>query len=512
MPGGLYLVELKGASRQRHLKQQRSWSFRQDGNPRPRTLRNPLHLTDLKSKELKGRLEWAAKQLGLRQRVPFLKPAVFLSASGLHASLDEVQSTDVFGRDDDSTGLPWIWRDLLARPPQRESQRVTPEFSRALPGLLERIGIRVSTAHLRFGDDWSLVPELLDAGPTWEDRLAKRQGLVQEEGRVRIYLTAQQATEDARLSVERAARREYQVLQGITHRGIAQAVEIRDHQGGPAIRFRHRASDLRLDSYLDLYGDQLTPEVRLDLVRQLGEALRYAHSRSLYHRALSARSVYVSAKHDGSSPVLQIIGWQSAARDFDTTNLPSVTTSTGGKHIADAARVYLAPEFDSAFPDPVDLDVFGLGALAYLIVTGQPPADHHSAMVDRVKSEGGLHPYAVSDAVSDALDDLIYRATRSAVGDRLDSAESFLVGLDEVEQDSPAPEPNLPDVDPLTVMPGQSIDGDWTVERVLGTGATARALLVTRTREDDDGDPTSETRVLKIALDRGQGRAAAGRG
>jgi serine/threonine protein kinase len=504
VPGGPYLLELKGHPGN-VVNNGDTWSIGQPGTHRVRTLRNPLHLTDLKTKELKGRLEWAAKQLHIGQRVPRVEPAVFLSARGLHADLDEVQSTRVYGRDDDSTGLPWIWRDLLSRPPQRESQRVTPEFSRQLPNLLAKVGLRVSTAHLRFGDDWTLQPNPLDAGPTWEDRLAERKGLVREAGRVRIYLTAQQSTEEQRQSVERAARREYQVLQGITHRGIAQAVQIQDHQGGPAILFKHQATDVRLDSYLAVHGQRLSPEVRLDLVRQLAEAVRYAHSRSLYHRTLAARSIYVSAKDNGSAPVLRIIDWQAAARDFDTTGMSSIGyTSLPGDHIGDAAEVYLAPEFETPFADPVDLDVFGLGSLSYLIITGQPPATRRTSLIERLTTEHGLHPYAVSDSISDALDELIFHATRTDIADRLDSADAFLDGLDRVEQDSPVPEVTTPRIDPLTAMPGQAVDGDWVVERVLGTGATARALLVARTHEDENGEPRQERRVFKIALDEGK--------
>lgn len=410
VPGGLYLVELKGHPG-RAINNGETWSFLQDGPRRTLTLRNPLHLLDMKCKDLKTRLEWAARQLHISQRVPWVEPAIFLSARGLESRLDEVQRSHVYGRDDECDDLPWIWRDLLAKPPQREARRVTPEFSsRVLPMLLEKIGIAPATAHLRFGDDWKLQPEPLDAGPTWEDRLARHTGIVREEGRVRIYLTAQQATDEAKRSVERAARREYQVLQGINHRGIAQAVQIREHQGGPAILFRHRESDLRLDSYLDVHAEQLAPETRLDMVRQLAEAVRYAHSRSLYHRALAARSVYVSAKEDGSTPVLRIIDWQSAARDFDTTGMSSIMTSSpAGEHIADPAEVYFAPEFETLYADPVDLDVFGLGAIAYLLITGQPPAPGRSGLIERLTVDGGLHPYAVSDGVSDALDDLIYR-------------------------------------------------------------------------------------------------------
>ncbi|MGH4021330.1 MAG: BREX system serine/threonine kinase PglW [Pseudonocardiaceae bacterium] len=502
VPGGLYLVELKGHPGHA-VNNGETWSFHEPDSGRVRPLRNPLHLIDLKSKELKTRLEWAVKQLGISEKIPRVEPAIFLSAPNLSSALDEVQRTRVYGRDDVASGLPWIWRDLLARPPQRESRPITPEFSRdVLPKLMAKIGIRASTAHLRFGDDWMLQPQPLDAGPTWEDRLAERTGIVREEGRVRIYLTAQQATEEAKRSVTRAAQREYQVLQGITHRGIAQAVQIREHQGGPAILFHHKHSDLRLDAYLAVHGERLTPEIRLDLVRQLAEALRYAHHRSLYHRALAARSVYVSTRGDGSAPVLRIIDWQAAARDFDTTTLPSIGgSSLTGEHLGDTTGVYLAPEFDTPYADPVDLDIFGLGAVAYLILTAQAPATQRSALIDRVTADGGLHPHAVVDGLADALDKLIFQATRSGIAERLDSADRFLDELDQVEQDSPAPESSTPSVDPLTAVPGQQVDGHWCVERVLGTGATARALLVTWTGEDDEGEAAHKPHVLKIALD-----------
>ncbi len=497
-PGGLYLVELK-AHPGRVVNHDDTWRFTEPETGRIRTLRNPLHFTDLKSKDLKSRLEWAAQRLKRHKlRIPRVEPAVFLSDPGLRSRLDEVQSVRVYGRDDAAVGVPWIWRDLLARPPQREHQRVTPAFSRELPDLMKAIGVTASVAHLRFGDDWTLSPELLDAGPMWEDRAAERRDIVHETGRVRIYLTQMQASDDQRRAVERAARREYQVLQGITHRGIAQAVQIRDHHGSPAILFHHDPADLRLDSYLAVHGERLTREVRLDLVRQLAEAVRYAHSRSLYHRALAARSVYVSAGKDGADPVLRVIDWQAAARDFEQTVSPTLgVTSLGTDYVGDAADVYLAPEFGSPNPDPVDLDVFGLGAVAYLVLTGRPPAAGRSALIDRLAADGGLHPYGVDDTITDALDALVFAATRSDVGERLDSAETFLQRLDTTEEEVAEREP-VPGEDPLTATAGQILDGDWEVRRVLGTGATARALLVERLTDDGEAH---EARVLKVALD-----------
>lgn len=498
VPGGLYLLELKGHPG-RVVNHGDTWQFNGD---RVRTLRNPLYLTDLKAKELKGQLERAARTLGLSPRdVPFIKPAVFLHDPGLESGLDEFQRTAIYGLNDGASGLPKIWDDLLGRPPERESWRITPVISERLERLMQKIGISHSTAHLRFGDDWKLEPRALDAGPGWEDRLAVRDdGLVQESGRVRIYLAGAAASEEQRAKVDRAARREYQVLQGINHRGIVQAAQIREHQGGPAILFRHRESDLRLDAYLDAYGGHLAPAQRIDLVRQLAEAVRYAHNRSLYHRALSARSVYVSAREDGSEPVLRIADWQTAARDFETTLHRSLgDTPLDAGLIADTAQVYLAPETDQEFADPVDLDVFGLGSLTYLLLTGRPPADRRSALLERLQSDTGLHPYAVSDSVSAALDTLVFRATASDVRDRLASVDEFLGLLAAAEADAAAPQQTGGRAaDPLTVQPGQPLDDTWTVLRVLGTGATARALLVRQSVAEDGEEPV---RVFKVALD-----------
>jgi serine/threonine protein kinase len=164
------------------------------------------------------------------------------------------------------------------------------------------------------------------------------------------------------------------------------------------------------------------------LVRQLAEAVRYAHNRSLYHRALAARSVYVSAKEDGSRLVLRITDWQTAARDFEITRTIGNSSVDPG-HLEDSTQVYLAPEFDMPHADPVDMDVFGLGAVSYLILTGQQPAADRASLIDQVQTHGGLHPIGVADGLASELDQLIYRATRGETSERLESADGFLDGL-----------------------------------------------------------------------------------
>ncbi|MFD5552634.1 nuclease-related domain-containing protein [Streptomyces sp. NPDC127068] len=178
VPAGLFLIEIK--SHPGELRNTGStWSFR--GTDRVRTINNPLHFNDAKSKDLRSQLQWAARKLYQSDRmVPRIEPAVFLSAPDLVSGLNEVQRIRVYGRDDGASGLNRIWQDFLGLPPDRPERRVTQEFSRhRLPQLLKAIGIRPSTGHLRLGDAWKMEPHPLDAGASWEDRLPRRRSVLE---------------------------------------------------------------------------------------------------------------------------------------------------------------------------------------------------------------------------------------------------------------------------------------------------------------------------------------------
>ncbi|MEC3977958.1 protein kinase domain-containing protein [Amycolatopsis sp. H20-H5] len=501
VPSGLYLLELK-AHPGRVSNHGSTWRVADRHSGRVRTLQNPLELTNLKAKELRGQLTRAAQKAGYRGGIPWIEPIVFLTDAGLRSELDEFQRPNVYARHANS-GLPAIWDDLLARPPHRETNRIRPDFaSRLLPQLMTAIGIQAATANLRYGDNWKLDQHPLDAGPFWEDRLARRDdGQLDEQGRLRVYLISAGTSKADAEKAHRAAKREYQVLQGIDHRGIAQARQFGDHQGRPAILFRHHESDLRLDAYLATFSDSLTSETRLGLVRQLAEAVKYAHGRLLYHRALSPRSIYVSCKPDGSKPVLRLTDWQTAARDFETSSLKSIgDSSLDGAFIEDTALRYLAPESELQYPDPVQLDIFGLGSVSYLVLTGRPPAASRAELIERLSTDGGLQISAVDDTWPYELGDLVYDATQSDVVLRLEFADAFLDRLDDAEEDAKPVPTGRSFVDPLEAIAGQEVDEDWFVRRVLGTGATARALLVERLRETDD-DTVVDERVFKVALD-----------
>jgi serine/threonine protein kinase len=544
---GLYLIEIKSLVG-RLIASGSNWiQVRDSGDER--VFDNPLHLADLKAKQLRSLLEGAAGRLGgKRQRVPYIKAAVFLSNPALRVALPEHQLHWVYGpeRAGGSSGgagnviLPSIWSDLLGAPLRDERHLITPDVSKSLERLLPAVGIERSRRHQRIGS-WELEIPAFESGPTWQDHLARHAQLPSERRRIRIYLVERSAGQADRASIEAAARREMLALHGINHPGIVQVDAFEQHEAGPALVFRHRPEAMRLDHYLARYGARLDAGTRLDMIRQLAEAMVYAHGRHLYHRALAARSVLVlpssyrrarpAAEHGGKddaaepsvateqgwlAPKLQISDWQAAARDSASSTGNLTGTMLVSMHAEAASRVvphleisaagYLAPELDAPNPDAVGLDVFGLGALAYLILTGSAPAASRRELLTRLDEARGLHPSAVIDSVSDLSDDFVSQATRPVPTDRPGSVRDLLDLLEVLEDELTAPrlatqpptgdsgqEAAEPEPDPLDARPGELVGGEWRIRRRLGTGSTSRAFLA-------DNEKTGREEVLKVAL------------
>jgi serine/threonine protein kinase len=479
-PGGLFIVEIKSHPGTA-TNSGSTWVFRAED--RTRTIENPLHFTDSKAKDLKQRLIQAAREVAPGLRIPRIEAAVFLSAPDLRCRFDEIQRARVFGRDGlkDQTTLPGIWTAFLNQPPRTEDHRVIPAFSKQLPKLMTYLGIQRLRKNGKVGP-YELAERAFDAGPAWEDYLAENTALPADEPRrIRIYLSELKASKQEQESTRRAARREYLALYGIAHDGIVRAEQFsNEHQAGPAIIFQHGKDWQRLDQFMASHGTDLPVETRVEMIRQLAEALGHAHRRHLYHRALAARCVYVQM--DGRYPRLRIADWQVAARPVNGATATATMLSPGAAslaaHIEKSAGPYLAPELTSPNAMAAQLDVFGLGTLSYLILTGQAPAPDRDQLMQRLATERALVPSSVADSITPVMDDMVRHATAVHPADRTDSVRDFVAELERVEEELTAPD-REPALDPLGAGKGDEIH-EWTVERVLGKGSTSRALLVAK--------------------------------
>ena len=141
-------------------------------------------------------------------------------------------------------------------------------------------------------------------------------------------------------------------------------------------------------------------------------------------------------------------------------------------------------------PAGEQLDVFSLGAIAYHLFAGQPPASSLFEMTQRLREEQGLRISSVLDGAGERLQLLVQLATHPEVTTRLESVRDFLEELERLEDELTQPE-ERPRPDPIEARPGQELDHGLIMKRRLGKGATALALLVER-----DG----QEHVLKVAL------------
>jgi Nuclease-related domain/Protein tyrosine and serine/threonine kinase len=458
-PNGLHLLELKAHPGTVRNKGRR-WFFNDPELRRPRPIDNPLHSATTEATALRSRLQWAADQAKLGITVPRITAAVLLTGERLVSELDEQQALNVYGSDDlvEQTRLPGIWHDLLARPPADEALAAqVAACAPHLPNLMRAIGAQPVEQRLTVGR-FELHNKLLVDGPTWQDFIGVDPSLPTDPRRIRIYYTRMQATTEERMRVARAAEREYLVLRAMSHPGIAQALDYQQLDQGAAILFGHWYEDQLLDRYVDTHGEHLDLVTRLSVVRQLAQALFYAHERQLYHRALSAHSVYVSARPDGSNPVPRITDWQVAARPMDPLAMTLSSSRDGAENrrgdeamsmtslsVArlDQPRIpYLAPEFgQNAAGGPAPLDLFGLGALSYLLLAGQAP--HRAAGPrggedgSRSRDDGLRVPDSVpgtGEPIPPLLADLVAEATHPDAARRPPGVGDFLARLDQVDQ------------------------------------------------------------------------------
>jgi serine/threonine protein kinase len=490
----IYLVEIKSRPG-RVSGDTGTWTWTQEG--RQLSEDNPLLLANRKAKKLKSLL---LHQSALRHtRTPFIEPIIFLSAAGFQCELSGAARTGVHLRHDtEPTGQPDIITVLrgaaeaMGRGHASPPQSIDRQLSRAIARALEQTGIRPSQRSRRVGD--YQLEQLLGETDAYQDWQASHISFSRVKRRIRLYPHALHASEAIRTVHREAAEREFLLLEGLNHAGILKAEAFTEHERGPALIFEHDPDAARLDLFMRQRGDQLDISLRLALVRQLAETLRYAHERRLYHQTLSPQTILVTAL-TSREPRITIFDWQSARRDSTSTDSRRPTAG-GSLHLDlfcdQQSLLYMAPEAiaGTAYDAP-KLDVFALGAVAYHIFSGQAPATTIEELHQKCYQGRGLRISEVMDGAGQALQELIQFSTAASVEDRLDSVHDFLDLLEGVENEFTAPAPDAI-VNPLDARVNDRLAGGFIVKKRLGQGSTSVALLVERDGQEG---------VLKVALE-----------
>ncbi|WP_295579595.1 BREX system serine/threonine kinase PglW [uncultured Lamprocystis sp.] len=480
-PKGFFLIEIKSHPGE-ISGDAGTWVWTHEG--RRRVFDNPRLLADRKAKKLTSLLESQRSALKAKERIPFIETLVFLSAENVVNKLLGPTRLQVCTRKNVMDALcsidsGWTHRQL-DRP-----------LSKVVARALEEAGIKESLRARRVG--LYALDALLDEADHFQDWLATH-AETGVQRRIRIYLTHGKSEQEA-ATLRRAAKLEFRLLEGIEHPGILQARDYQQHDQGPALVYEHDPAAVRLDHFLigRGAGQPLETLEALTLLRQIAEAVRFAHGKRLYHRALSPQSIYVRTDADGRRSV-KIANWATARRAFESETRALTALSHLSCILQEEAGPYLALEghtdaLGAQASDSVYLDVFSLGAIAYLLFTGQPPAANDLELQDKLSRGKGLQITDAQNGAGRELQDLIQYATHPDTGSRIGSVGEFIEYLNLVEDELSRPDSERR-TDPAAARPGDTFEGGLLVTKRLGRGASSVAFVVMQCGQE---------RVLKLA-------------
>lgn len=466
---GLFLVEIKshpGVLTGDYL----DWTITEppespQGRPRPRTLACPYASVNHKARVLGSLLD----RLDLPHR-PFVHPVVF-TPKVTSVQLDGGRPSWLLLADDVTTALTHGLDDRVRNVVNRPTMK-------ALIQAAQRIGLRQSRGS-RLVSGYTLG-DLVDEGEGYQEHLAHHPSVTTDKVRVRSYLVPAATTATRRAQLERAARREAQTLAQLGQHPqiLGYRAFVEDAPLGPAVIFEPFTDGHTLHAFLRDEPD-LSFDERLHILQAIVEAVAHCHRAGVLHRNLSPASVLVRR----TTTSLEV-----RLHRFQTSTWVD-HSSQGTRHVAEFAqtldRLYLAPEVLSDTEKAVpESDVFSVGCLAWLLLTGQPPAPTLAERDQRLRSHPntGLLPSTVRPDLATLDDGLAFATALNPVNRPDDLAEWFDTFILEAIT-RPTTEPT-PSPDPHDAKKGDHLPGNLYVERRLGTGGTSVVLQVRRDGKD----------------------------
>ncbi|WP_433792658.1 BREX system serine/threonine kinase PglW [Actinoplanes sp. CA-252034] len=498
----LHLIELKYYSGTLHGDDQR-WA--RDGR-RPED--SPLKLTRRKAQYFASKLKdelrlWAQEQNvqvpDERDVIPFVQESVFLHHPDLRCALSASSAINLYGLDDQSSrsNLPGV-SDLVLEPAGRRA--IGPNQEHILVMLLERIGL--VQRREREAGSWVIEDQAIDSDEGWQDWLAYHRVVQQDRARIRFRVFPPTAGQQERASARQIAEHEFRIMSRLQHDGLLRPRDLVESELGIGLVYPYDQQWQRLDLWLAGQDQGVPLATQLSMIRQIGEALQYAHNNRVVHRGLIPPAVWVRPVPGTQSDVKVRVGdWQGAgnvqngsASKSSLHGVTSLVDAALADHGSGVVEVFSAPEGTwSPDADRIRLDVFGLGTLAFYLITGRPPAPSRSALKQRLRDQHGLDLAIELPQVPSTLRSLVLKATDPAPSRRTADVATFLSQLATAERESATPSE---ETDPLEAAPGTVLDGRFRLIRRLGQGSTAVGLLVQDLHIDGNGEC-----VLKVALD-----------
>lgn len=215
--------------------------------------------------------------------------------------------------------------------------------------------------------------------------------------------------------------REAQAVRALAHPNVVEIYDVGLMPDGRPYFAMDLLSGKDLEQRLSKEG-LFSAEAALEILEPLASALTTAHAQRIIHRDVKASNVFLDEREGTSRVKLLDFG---VAKILDHPGTESLTTR---QRVGTPSC--MAPEQIDGRPVDARTDVYGLGILAYHMLTGQPPFVGSSASTTCYLHVHAPRPRASYLAmVPPAVDDVVMRAMHQDPAGRFASAADFVVAF-----------------------------------------------------------------------------------
>ncbi|MEE1835309.1 serine/threonine-protein kinase [Streptomyces sp. SP17KL33] len=231
----------------------------------------------------------------------------------------------------------------------------------------------------------------------------------------------------------RRFEREWRAISSLTHQNVVRAYDYGADESadGPGVYIAMEllsGTSLR-DHVAQAENRTLSVDEVIRLGRQICDALEAAHDKGLVHRDLTPRNVQIT---DAGQAVLLDFGIACFQEDAEGHTR---ITPTGGEAMGTVA--YMSPERCNGEAGTGRSDLYSLGCVLYVMLTGRPPFEGQTAWQVGMQHLNQI-PVAPGelrddDSIPQELDDLVMNLLRKDPQDRPATAAEVRVRLEKIQ-------------------------------------------------------------------------------
>ncbi len=218
--------------------------------------------------------------------------------------------------------------------------------------------------------------------------------------------------------------REAQAAGKLSHPGIVTIYDVGEEQATetPYIVMEYIAGQILGSLMTGAPTERLPLETTLGLVKQIAEALDYAHAQGIIHRDIKPANIIVTA--EGRAKIT----------DFGIAKLPLTQFTIPGELLGTPS--YMSPEQVKGWVVDGRSDLFSLGVILYWLLTGEKPftGDTPTAVSYKIVYQDPVQATQLNPSLGPDFDYVINRALAKDLARRYQHGKEFADDLEDLQQ------------------------------------------------------------------------------